>query len=204
MPRIVDVVLAGSVLLVLSPLMALVAVLVRCTSRGSVLFAQTRLGQNGKPFQMLKFRTMYANCDDQLHRQYVQQLLTTPTVTLRSPGGLYKLVDDPRITRAGRWLRRSSIDELPQLINVLRGEMALVGPRPALPWEAAMYDPRYARRFDVRPGITGLWQVSGRNRLTATQALELDVEYVDRRSFRLDVAILWRTLPAVLSSDGAG
>jgi lipopolysaccharide/colanic/teichoic acid biosynthesis glycosyltransferase len=204
MPRAVDLVLAGSVLLVLAPLMALVAVLVRCTSRGSVLFAQTRLGQDGKPFRMLKFRTMYADCDDRLHREYVQKLLTTPAESLRSPGGLYKLVDDPRITRLGRWLRRSSLDELPQLINVLRGEMSLVGPRPALPWEAAMYDPRYARRFDVRPGITGLWQISGRNRLTATQALDLDVEYVERRSFWLDLAILCRTIPTVLSRDGAG
>jgi lipopolysaccharide/colanic/teichoic acid biosynthesis glycosyltransferase len=204
MPRVGDVVLAGSMLLVLAPLMALVAVLVKCTSPGSVLFAQTRLGQNGEPFRMLKFRTMYANSDDRLHREYVEKLLTTPGASLRSPGGLYKLVDDPRITRLGRWLRRSSIDELPQLINVLRGEMSLVGPRPALPWEAAMYDQRYARRFDVRPGITGLWQVSGRNRLTTTEALDLDVEYVDRRSFRLDLAILYRTLPAVLSREGAG
>jgi lipopolysaccharide/colanic/teichoic acid biosynthesis glycosyltransferase len=183
--------------------MAVVAVLVRCTSRGSVLFAQTRLGQDGEPFRMLKFRTMFADCDDRLHREYVQKLLTTPAAAL-NPGGLYKLVDDPRITRLGRWLRRSSLDELPQLINVLRGEMSLVGPRPALPWEAAMYDPRYATRFDVRPGITGLWQISGRNRLTATQALDLDVEYVERRSFRLDLAILCRTIPTVLSRDGAG
>jgi lipopolysaccharide/colanic/teichoic acid biosynthesis glycosyltransferase len=203
-PRLVEVVVAGSALVVLAPLMAFVAVLVRCTSRGSVLFAQTRLGQGGKPFEMLKFRTMYANCDDQLHREYVQKLLMTPAVSLRSSGGLYKLVDDPRITRLGRWLRRSSLDELPQLINVVRGEMSLVGPRPALPWEAALYEPRYARRLDVRPGITGLWQVSGRNRLTAAQALDLDVEYVDRRSFRLDLAILCRTIPTVLGRDGAG
>jgi lipopolysaccharide/colanic/teichoic acid biosynthesis glycosyltransferase len=204
MPRVVDLVLGGAALLVLAPLMAGVALLVKCTSRGSVLFAQTRLGQDGKPFRMLKFRTMFTDCDDRLHREYVQKLLTTPAASLRSPAGLYKLVDDPRITRLGRWLRRSSLDELPQLINVLRGEMSLVGPRPALPWEAAMYDPRYARRFDVRPGITGLWQISGRNRLTATQALDLDVEYVERRSFRLDLAILCRTIPTVLSRDGAG
>jgi len=204
MPRVVDLVITGVLLLVLAPLMAGVAVLVKCTSRGSVLFAQTRLGQDGKPFRMLKFRTMYAGCDDRLHREYVEKLLTTPGAPLRSPGGLYKLVDDPRITRLGRWLRRSSLDELPQLINVLRGEMSLVGPRPALPWEAAMYDPRYARRFDVRPGLTGLWQVSGRNRLTTTEALDLDVEYVETRSFRLDLSILYRTLPTVLSRDGAG
>jgi lipopolysaccharide/colanic/teichoic acid biosynthesis glycosyltransferase len=203
MPRVVDLVLGGAALLVLAPLMAGVALLVKCTSRGSVLFAQTRLGQDGEPFRMLKFRTMFADCDDRLHREYVQKLLTTPAAAL-NPGGLYKLVDDPRITRLGRWLRRSSLDELPQLINVLRGEMSLVGPRPALPWEAAMYDPRYATRFDVRPGITGLWQISGRNRLTATQALDLDVEYVERRSFRLDLAILCRTIPTVLSRDGAG
>ena len=201
-PPMVDRIMAGALLVVLAPLMAGIAVLIRCTSRGPVLFTQVRLGQNEQPFRMLKFRTMFRDCDDRLHREYVHQLLTTPGASLRSPEGLYKLVHDPRITRLGRWLRKSSLDELPQLINVLRGEMSLVGPRPALPWEAAMFLPRHRKRFEVRPGITGLWQISGRNELTMTQALDLDVVYVDRKSLVLDLAILIRTFRAVLSGRG--
>jgi lipopolysaccharide/colanic/teichoic acid biosynthesis glycosyltransferase len=194
-------VVAGLLLLGLLPLMAMIAVLVTCTSRGSALFRQVRLGRDQRPFEMLKFRTMYTDCDDRLHREYVRKLLSEPDAAGRD-GGLYKLVDDPRVTPLGAWLRTWSLDELPQLINVLRGDMSLVGPRPALPWEAAMFDPRHKRRFDVRPGITGLWQTSGRNRLTMTQALDLDLVYVDRRSLALDLAILRRTLRVVLSRDG--
>ncbi len=196
--RVLDVVLAGVALVVLSPVMAVVAAVIRCTSRGPAVFRQVRLGLAGEPFVMLKFRTMYVRCDDLLHREYVRQLLAEPALCAVGPEGLYKLADDPRITPVGRWLRRSSLDELPQLVNVLKGEMALVGPRPVLPWEAALFDPRYAKRFRVPPGITGLWQTSGRNRLTMTQALDLDLEYVDRQSLRLDLAILFRTVPVVL------
>lgn len=154
-----------------------------------------------QPFEMLKFRTMYVNSDDRLHREYVHRLLTEPVGAAPSIGGLYKLADDPRITPVGKWLRRTSLDELPQLINVLRGEMALVGPRPVLPWEAALFEPRHKRRYEVRPGLTGLWQTSGRNRLTFTQALDLDVEYVERRSLRLDLQILGRTPGVVLRQE---
>ena len=200
--RIYDRVAAALLLVVLAPLMALVAALVRCTSRGPVLFRQVRLGRDQRPFEMLKFRTMYAHCDDRQHREYVSKLLIDPAAVTRGVDGLYKLVDDPRVTSVGNWLRRTSLDELPQLINVVRGEMALVGPRPALPWEAALFAPRHMKRFDVPPGITGLWQTSGRNRLTMTQALDLDVVYVERRSLRLDLAILCRTVSVVLSRDG--
>jgi lipopolysaccharide/colanic/teichoic acid biosynthesis glycosyltransferase len=146
---------------------------------------------------------MYVDSDDRLHRDYVRQLLEDPPTAPRGPDGLYKLVDDPRITPVGRWLRRASLDELPQLVNVLRGEMSLVGPRPVLPWEAALFGPRHSARFQVSPGITGLWQISGRNRLTMTQALDLDVEYVERQCLRLDLAILIRTIPVVLGRKGA-
>ncbi|MGY1642846.1 sugar transferase [Geodermatophilus sp. SYSU D00703] len=200
--RLLDLAIAGMGLVLLSPVMAGIAVLVALTSRGPVLFRQTRLGQGCRPFVMLKFRTMYVDCDDSPHREYVRALLTDPAVAPGGADGVFKLVNDPRITPLGRWLRRTSLDELPQLINVLRGEMALVGPRPVLPWEAALFDPRHGERFAVPPGITGLWQTSGRNRLTMTQALDLDVEYVRRQSLRLDLAILVRTIPVVLAREG--
>jgi lipopolysaccharide/colanic/teichoic acid biosynthesis glycosyltransferase len=196
--RVLDVALAGLALVVLAPVMAVVAVVVACTSRGPALFRQVRVGQYGRLFVLYKFRTMYADCDDRLHREYVHKLLTDPAGAACGTESLYKLVDDPRITPVGRWLRESSLDELPQLVNVLRGEMALVGPRPVLPWEAALFDPRHSKRFLLPPGITGLWQASGRNQLTMTQALDLDVEYVERQCLRLDLAILLRTIPVVL------
>jgi lipopolysaccharide/colanic/teichoic acid biosynthesis glycosyltransferase len=202
LPRSVEAVLAALVLAALAPLMAAIAVLVRCTSRGPALFRQVRLGQYEQPFPMLKFRTMYSDSDDSPHRDYVRRLLSEPALVAPSADGLYKLVDDPRVTPVGRWLRTSSLDELPQLINVLRGEMSLVGPRPVLPWEAALFDPRHKRRFEVRPGITGLWQVSGRSELTMRQALDLDVEYVERQRLLLDLTILMRTVRVVLSGEG--
>ncbi|MGY1661067.1 sugar transferase [Geodermatophilus sp. SYSU D00705] len=202
--RVVDVVLAGLALVVLAPFMAVIAVLTRCTSRGPALFRQVRLGEQRRPFVMLKFRTMQAGCDDTRHREYVRALLTDPAVVPTGAHGLFKLVDDPRITPLGGWMRRTSIDELPQLFNVLRGEMALVGPRPVLPWEADLFSPRHEARFAVRPGMTGLWQTSGRNGLSMTEALDLDVRYVETRSLRLDVAILLRTVPAVLRRRGVG
>jgi lipopolysaccharide/colanic/teichoic acid biosynthesis glycosyltransferase len=202
LPPVLDRLLAGLALVVLSPVMLGVAVLVRCTSRGPALFRQVRVGLHERPFPMLKFRTMHVDCDDRLHREYVGRLLTEESSTALRTDGLYKLADDPRITPVGHWLRRSSLDELPQLINVLRGEMSLVGPRPVLPWEAARFSPYHARRFDVRPGITGLWQTSGRNEVTMTTALDLDVAYVESRSLRLDCAILLRTIGVVLGRKG--
>jgi lipopolysaccharide/colanic/teichoic acid biosynthesis glycosyltransferase len=189
-------------LVVLSPLLALVGAVVRATSPGPALFKQVRVGQFGRPFVMYKFRTMQSGSDDRLHRDYVTRLLTEPAESAVEADGLYKLSDDPRITRVGRWLRGTSVDELPQLLNVVRGEMSLVGPRPVLPWEAELFEPRHSRRYLVRPGITGLWQISGRNELTMTQALDLDVEYVDLKSPRLDVVILLRTLPVILGRKG--
>ena len=152
---------------------------------------------------MYKFRSMTAGCPDEPHRAYVTHLLTSDEPQTGGTNGLYKLESDPRVTPVGRLLRRTSLDELPQLLNVLRGDMSLVGPRPALPYEADLIGPEYQRRFLVPPGVTGLWQVSGRNRLTMRQGLDLDLEYVDRRSFRLDLAILVKTVPAVLGHDGA-
>ncbi len=195
--RVLDVVGAGLVLIILGPLMLLIAALVRLASPGPALFRQTRVGYRQRPFVVLKFRSMYVNCGDRVHRDFVSRMLAGEDPR-GSAGGLYKLQRDPRITPLGRILRATSLDELPQLINVLRGEMALVGPRPVLAWEVEQYQPHHYERFDAVPGITGLWQVSGRSRLTMTEALELDVEYARRRSLALDLWILVKTLPAVL------
>lgn len=200
--RAFDLVVAVICLLMLAPLLVIAALAVRLNSPGPVLFRQRRIGLNGRPFVLYKFRTMFHGCPDEPHRRYVRELLTADTVKAGA-SGLYKLDADPRVTKAGGLLRRTSIDELPQLLNVIRGDMSLVGPRPALPWEAEMFCSGHQQRFLVLPGITGLWQVSGRNRLTMRQALDLDVEYVHRRSFALDLAILLRTLPAVLFTTGA-
>jgi lipopolysaccharide/colanic/teichoic acid biosynthesis glycosyltransferase len=194
--RGLDIAVAGTALVVLVPVLLLLAVLVRLGSPGPALFRQTRVGLDSRPFQMLKFRTMHVDADDASHREYVARMLSGQATPQR---GLYKLDDDPRVTRTGAILRRTSLDELPQLINVLRGDMSLVGPRPALPYEACQFPDWAAPRFSVRPGLTGLWQVSGRNRLAMTDGLLLDVEYVERHTLLLDLGILLRTVPAVLA-----
>lgn len=201
--RLMDVVVAGTSLVLLGPAMLVVAGVIRATSPGPALFRQIRIGYRKQPFVMLKFRTMQADSPDDLHRDFVRRELNGEDP--RDPGGrgLFKLEGDQRVTRIGRALRATSMDELPQLINVLRGEMALVGPRPALAWELELYQPHHHERFAVKPGITGLWQVSGRSRLPMTQALDLDVEYVHRRSLALDLSILARTVPAVLDLETA-
>ena len=201
--RVLDILVAAICLLVLTPVLLWIAVAIGTTSRGGVLFRQTRVGRFGQPFVMYKFRTMHAGCSDQIHRQYVRRLLTDDAPPVGGGRGLYKIEDDPRVTRVGRFLRRTSLDELPQLLNVLRGEMSLVGPRPALPWEHELFDDAHHERLQVQPGVTGLWQVSGRNRLTMRQGLDLDVEYVRRRSLALDLAILIKTIPAVFGTHGA-
>jgi lipopolysaccharide/colanic/teichoic acid biosynthesis glycosyltransferase len=199
MKRALDLLVAGLALLLVAPLLLLAYVLVRVSSPGPGLFRQSRIGHNGKPFDILKFRTMYVDCDEDRHREYVRQLLAGQA---RPQNGLYKLDGDERITRVGAILRRTSVDELPQLVNVVRGEMSLVGPRPALPWECAMFPAWAAPRYWVRPGVTGLWQVSGRNRLTMLEGLQLDVEYVARQRLLLDLMILLRTVPTVLAAGG--
>jgi lipopolysaccharide/colanic/teichoic acid biosynthesis glycosyltransferase len=203
--RTVDVVLAASAMLVLLPVFLVATVLVRSTSRGPAFFRQTRIGRELRPFAMWKFRTMYEDSDDAIHREFVAGLRTDIPSDRVEGQDIYKLTHDPRITPVGRWLRRLSVDELPQLINVLHGTMSLVGPRPALSWELDLFGtlPRYPDRFTVKPGITGLWQVSGRGMLTMREAVALDAEYVDRRSFGLDLRILLRTIPAVLGRRGA-
>jgi lipopolysaccharide/colanic/teichoic acid biosynthesis glycosyltransferase len=195
--RTLDLVLSVALLIAVAPLLLLLCLLVRSTSAGPAVFRQERLGRNKQPFTLLKLRTMYIDNDDGIHRDYVTHLLSADQAAPAGNSGFFKLAADPRITPLGAWLRRTSLDELPQLFNVLQGEMSLVGPRPVLAWEAQLFDEAHQQRFAVKPGITGLWQVNGRSRLPMRKALELDVEYVIRRSFTLDLAILLRTVPAV-------
>jgi lipopolysaccharide/colanic/teichoic acid biosynthesis glycosyltransferase len=201
--RLFDVVMASACLLMMVPLLAAVAVLVRLTTPGPVVYRQTRLGRDRRPFTFYKFRTMYHGCGDEVHKRYVRRLITEDNPPAGGRRGLYKLEGDARITPLGRVLRQLSIDELPQLLNVIKGDMSLVGPRPPLTWEAELFQPPHDQRFLVTPGMTGLWQVSGRNRLTFRQGLDLDVEYVRRRSFALDLVILLKTIRVVLFDHGA-
>ncbi len=198
--RALDVVVAVVVLLVALPFMLLIAAAIKLDSPGPVLFRQTRLGHGGRPFTILKFRTMQHDADPGEHERFVEQLMSGEQDAATT---FFKLRADARVTRIGRILRATSVDELPQLINVLRGEMSLVGPRPDVPYAAERYDARHWERFSVLPGITGLWQVSGRGGLSPLDMLELDIEYTRVRSFSLDTAILLRTIPAVLRRDGA-
>jgi lipopolysaccharide/colanic/teichoic acid biosynthesis glycosyltransferase len=195
--RALDVALALVLIAVSGPVLLLLWCLVRWTSAGPAFFRQERIGRDTRPFTMLKLRSMYAGNDDRMHRAYVTGMLSAAEGARERNGMLFKLARDPRITPLGRWLRKTSLDELPQLINVLRGDMSLVGPRPMLPWEAELLAEPYRSRFTVKPGITGLWQVSGRSRLSMRTALELDVEYVRRRSIAVDLTILVRTMPAL-------
>jgi lipopolysaccharide/colanic/teichoic acid biosynthesis glycosyltransferase len=204
--RTLDVIFSLTAIVALSPVLVALCLLVRWTSPGPALFRQERVGRRGRRFTMLKLRTMYCGTSDDIHREYIAELASGGEVASTGPRGLTKLETDPRVTPAGAWLRRTSLDELPQLFNVLSGEMSLVGPRPGLAWEAQIWPqtyPAYTHRFEVKPGITGLWQVSGRSRLTVEQWIELDAEYVRRRSLRLDLVIIMRTLPALLDGDTA-
>jgi lipopolysaccharide/colanic/teichoic acid biosynthesis glycosyltransferase len=202
--RGIDLIIGSALLVLVAPLMLVIALFVRCSSQGPVIFRQQRVGYRGQTFTMLKFRTMKHKCDDGVHREYVTNLFRSDVRADPSRAVTYKLDDDPRITRVGRFLRRTSLDELPQLLNVVTGDMSLVGPRPILPWEAELLPPEFAARFAVQPGITGLWQVAGRNQLTMHEAVELDVAYVRRHSMWLDLWILVLTIPAVLRTALTG
>ncbi len=193
--RLLDIVVAGSALLLASPVMLISALAIRLESPGPVFFAQQRVGLRGTPFRLWKFRSMYVDAEA---RQ--AELMTKNEM---QGGVLFKMQNDPRVTRVGRFIRRFSIDELPQLWNVLRGDMAVVGPRPALPKEVAQYDLQQRHRLLARPGITCTWQVSGRSRIPFEQQVAMDVEYIHRASLSTDVHLLIKTVPAVISGDGA-
>ncbi|MGL4968152.1 MAG: sugar transferase [Inquilinus sp.] len=197
--RLLDIAIAIPVLVAAVPIALAAIALVQLTDPGPVFFRQVRIGLGGRPFAMFKLRTMYVGNDDSAFQEFNIRELRGEAAPGRD--GMFRLENDPRVLPIGKLLRRYSIDELPQLINVLRGEMSLVGPRPSLPWEVELYTPEQQRRHQCLPGLTGLWQVSGRNRLSIQQMLELDLIYVEQRSLLLDLKVLWRTLPAVLRSD---
>lgn len=203
--RSCDVIVAASALLLLAPLWLVIALLIKLDSRGSVFYRQERVGMDGRVFLFLKFRTMRAGADDALHREYQRKLIAgQPDVNLGDDARpVYKLRDDPRVTRTGRVLRRLSLDELPQLLNVLRGDMSLVGPRPPIPYEVEAYELWHRKRLDMKPGLTGLWQVSGRNRLSFDEMVRLDLFYIENWSLLLDLKIILRTLPVMLRGDDA-
>jgi lipopolysaccharide/colanic/teichoic acid biosynthesis glycosyltransferase len=202
--RALDLLLASAALLVCVPILFGACILIRLDSPGPAIFRQRRLGRDRRQFTVHKLRTMRFAASAEVHRQYVAQLIGGAETT-HSDGGrdLYKLANDDRVTKVGRLLRRASVDELPQLLDVLRGHMSLVGPRPVIPYEAALYPPDYDRRFAVKPGLTGLWQVSGRNERTYREMVALDIAWVERHSVGTYLSILARTPWALLRSRGA-
>ena len=205
--RMIDVLGSLSLLAILSPVFFMIAAAIKLTSRGPILFQQKRIGEHGTPFTFLKFRSMYMNNDSSEHKEYVRQLIAGQAEKKSANGngtGVFKLTNDPRITPVGRVLRRSSLDELPQLINVLRGEMSLVGPRPPVPYEVEAYATWHRRRLlEAKPGITGLWQVHGRSRVEFDDMVRLDLRYARDCSPLLDLKILLQTPKAVIAGNGA-
>jgi exopolysaccharide biosynthesis polyprenyl glycosylphosphotransferase len=204
--RISDIVISTAAIVISAPIWLAVAILVKLDSKGPVLFRQERVGMDGRIFLCYKFRTMYADSDEGLHRDAYQRNIDGSLVTNADDGEepvFGKVKDDPRVTKLGRRLRRSSLDELPQLFNVLKGDMSIVGPRPPIPYEVEEYDLRHRKRLDMKPGITGLWQVSGRNRLPFEEMVRIDIYYIENWSVWLDLKIILLTLPAVLRGDGA-
>lgn len=198
--RAMDVLLSVPALALLSPVFLLLAALIRLTSQGPALFRQTRVGQDGREFVLYKFRTM-TGATEREHRRYIREWIHRGE-SARQGSGSFKLEKDSRITPLGRFLRKYSLDELPQLFNVLRGEMSLVGPRPALAYEVSEYETWQRERLNATPGLTGLWQVSGRNRLSFSEMVELDLAYIRNYSTILDLKILLKTIPVVLGGTG--
>jgi exopolysaccharide biosynthesis polyprenyl glycosylphosphotransferase len=193
--RFVDIMGSAAFLLLFSPVYAVLAALVKLEDRGPIFFSQTRVGQFGKEFKMYKFRSMCPNAEERL-REVLAQNQHTEGVT-------FKIKDDPRLTRIGKWLRKFSLDELPQFFNVLKGDMSLVGPRPPVPREVALYTLADRRRLAVKPGITCIWQVSGRSEIDFSGQVRLDVQYIETSGLWMDLKLLFKTVPAVVSGKGA-
>jgi exopolysaccharide biosynthesis polyprenyl glycosylphosphotransferase len=205
--RVMDIAGGCVGLILFSPILFLTAISVKITSPGPIIFKQSRFGRKGIQFPFYKFRSMYSNADDQIHRHYVTNLIKGELQEINQGDGerpLYKMKSDPRITPIGKIIRKTSIDELPQFLNVLKGEMSLVGPRPPLPYEVEKYEPWHLRRIlEVKPGITGLWQVDGRSSTSFDDMVRLDLRYVRTWSLWLDIKILLKTVKAVLRPQGA-
>lgn len=192
--RITDVVVASLLLILFLPIIPIVAILIKLDSPGPILFKQKRVGKNGKIFEFYKFRSMVMGAD---------KIIGTLRPLSGVDGPIFKLKDDPRVTRVGRFLRRSSLDELPQLLNVLKGDMSIVGPRPNLPSEVSHYLPWQMKRLEVTPGITCLWQIAGRSHIGFNEWMRLDLEYIKKRSYITDLKIMIKTIPAVIARKGA-
>jgi lipopolysaccharide/colanic/teichoic acid biosynthesis glycosyltransferase len=204
--RGLDIIVSAVLLVVSLPLWALVAALIKLDSPGPVLYVQMAMGRGGREFRFYKFRTMRSSSDDGPHRRYLRAFVRGVGPADRAPetgGAVYKMTDDARVTRVGRFLRKTSLDELPQLINVLKGDMSIVGPRPPLPYEYELYDDWARQRLAVRPGITGLYQVTLRSRSSFQEMVAIDLDYIRRRSPRLDLMIMAKTLPVMLLGRGA-
>jgi lipopolysaccharide/colanic/teichoic acid biosynthesis glycosyltransferase len=201
--RTVDILGSLIALILLSPLFLGIAIIVKSTSEGPIFFCKKRLGKGGREFCFYKFRTMWANNDPHIHRDFVAKLITG-SAPIDQNGGLFKMKNDPRITPVGRFLRRTSLDELPQFFNVLINDMSLVGPRPPLPYEYEKYRAWHTRRvLDLKPGITGLWQVEARSLTTFDEMVRIDIRYAYARNFWLDLRIMLQTPGAMLSGRGA-
>jgi lipopolysaccharide/colanic/teichoic acid biosynthesis glycosyltransferase len=202
--RVLDILFACALLLLFGPLMLLIALAIKLQSSGPIIFRQQRIGKDGTPFPMLKFRTMYHGSDSQTHQSYVQRLIRENIAPQALGTTSLKLKDDPRITRLGKVLRASSLDELPQLVNVLRGTMSLVGPRPAMPYEYEVYNDWHKQRLQVLPGITGLWQVTAHNQVSFEEMVHIDLAYIQTMNPWLDLKIMLLTPLEMLRGKGGG
>jgi lipopolysaccharide/colanic/teichoic acid biosynthesis glycosyltransferase len=200
--RAFDLVVSGTGLVLAAPVLVALCLAIQLDSPGPAIFRQRRVGWRGRAFTCLKLRTMESDASDDLHRLAFRRFSRGEPLS-EDPAAAYKLTADPRVTRLGRWLRALSLDELPQLLNVWRGEMSIVGPRPAIPYELEFYQPWHHERHEVRPGMTGLWQVSGRGRVDLDEMLRMDVEYARSWNLWTDLRIVLLTIPAVLARRGA-
>ncbi|WP_195515292.1 sugar transferase [Paraclostridium bifermentans] len=192
--RVIDVVCSFVGVLVLSPLFVVIAIIIKFTSKGPVFFSQKRVGRDGKEFKMYKFRSMVVNAEELKEKLASQNEMSGP---------MFKMKDDPRVTKVGKFIRKTSIDELPQLLNVLKGDMSLVGPRPSLPKEVAQFEDWMYRRLEVKPGLTCYWQVSGRNNIDFEDWMKLDIKYVDERSTWIDIKLIFKTVGVLFGDKNA-
>jgi lipopolysaccharide/colanic/teichoic acid biosynthesis glycosyltransferase len=200
--RVFDLVLTLLILLPLCLVIAVIAVIIRLDSKGPIFFRQKRMGLNGVEFEMYKFRSMYDKCDEALHRQAIARYVTNQRLNTGAETTQYKQVDDPRVTRVGQFLRKKSLDELPQFFNVLQGDMSLVGPRPPLDYEVALYSEHDLLRLCGKPGLTGIWQVYGRSRVPFAEMVEMDITYLQQQSIWLDLKLILLTMPVMLLGNG--
>jgi len=200
--RSIDVVLSYIGLLIFAPLMAVIAIMIKLTSSGPIIYRQKRVGYNGKIFELYKFRSMYVDADENVHRRHIADVMHNENQSYAEHAPSIKIIRDERVTPVGRFLRNTCLDELPQLVNVLKGDMSLVGPRPHPEYEVFNYDNWYKRRLTVKPGLTGLWQIQGKKRMFYSDAIRLDLSYIDRWSLGLDLKILCYTLPTALAGLG--